>query len=296
MSEPTSRATGPRPWYRSAAARALDRARAVEQRLPSRVSSLLRRLADRDLVLQGSSMAFYGLVAALPTLMLMFFAVETFGGEGTLEAFAERAAEDGPAGSAEFLEQLVSSGGSLTVTTVLFTLWPATIYGSGLRRALVSTSEQQERLPGVRGRLLGLSTALVLPVLLLAGVPLVFVLSMLAGDGAWATALGWTLAMATAVAVGTGVITVIYRVFSPLTLRWWNALQGAALTATLSTLFSVAFVAYLSIADLEERFGGGEIAIVVLIGLWLFVANVLLLAGYHAVVELEDTDGADHVR
>lgn len=238
-------------------------------------------------------MAFYGLVAALPTLMLTFFAVETFGGEGTLEAFAEQAADDGPAGSAEFLEQLVSSGGSLTVTTVLFTLWPATIYGSGLRRALLDTTGRQERLSGVRGRLLGLSTALVLPVMMLAGIPLVFVLSMLSGDGAWATALGWILALVTAITAGTGVIAVVYRVFSPLPLRWRNTVQGAALTATLSTLFSVGFVLYLSIADLEERFGGGDIAIVVLLGLWLFATNVLLLAGFHAIVELEETDGVD---
>jgi uncharacterized BrkB/YihY/UPF0761 family membrane protein len=113
---------------------------------------------------------------------------------------------------------------------------------------------------------------------------------MLSGDGALAIALGWVLAVGVAIALGTGLISAVYRVFSPVTLRWPNALRGAAVTAALSAGFSLLFVLYLGIADVEERFGGGEIAIVVLFGVWLFVANVLLLAGYHAAVELEEAE------
>jgi membrane protein len=288
VSDSTAPPAGDRPWHEPVTGRVTSFARTVDERLPTRLSSLLRRLADRDLLLQGSSLAFYGLVSALPTLMLTFAAAEALGGEGTLEDFASRAADDGPAGSAEFLEQMVANGGSLGFATVLFTLWPATVYGSGLRRALVDSTGERESMPGVRGRLLGLGTALVLPAMLLAGVPLMFVLSMLSGDGAWATALGWVLAVGAAIALGTGLISVVYRVFSPVTLQWPNALRGAAVTAALSAVFSLLFVVYLGIADVEERFGGGEIAIVVLLGVWLFVANVLLLAGYHAAVELEE--------
>ncbi len=289
MSDPTAAPADDQPWHAPVTTRVASAARTLDDRLPTRLSSLLRRLADRDLLLQGSSLAFYGLVSALPTLMLTFAVAEAVGGEGTLESFASQAADDGPAGSVEFLEQLVANGGTLGFATVLFTLWPATVYGSGLRRALLDSTGESEALPGVRGRLLGLGTAVVLPAMLLAGVPLMFVLSMLSGDGAWATALGWVLAVGTAIAVGTGLISVVYRVFSPLDLHWPNALRGAALTASLSAVFSLLFVVYLGVADVEERFGGGEIAIVVLLGVWLFVANVLLLAGYHAAVELEES-------
>jgi len=37
----------------------------------------------------------------------------------------------------------------------------------------------------------------------------------------------------------------------------------------------------------EERFGGGTIAVVVLLGIWLFVANIVLIGGFETVLELE---------
>jgi hypothetical protein len=55
-----------------------------------------------------------------------------------------------------------------------------------------------------------------------------------------------------------------------------------------TAVFSLLFVIYLDVADIEERFGGGATAVVVMIGLWLFVANSLLLAGYQAVLELDE--------
>jgi hypothetical protein len=59
-------------------------------------------------------------------------------------------------------------------------------------------------------------------------------------------------------------------------------------TALVTALFSLGFVIYLEVGDVEARFGGGTIAVVVLLGVWLFVANVLLLGGYETVLELED--------
>lgn len=264
---------------------------AVDRRLPRRIGGILHRLADRDLLLKASSLAFYGVVSALPLLMLSFAAVEAVAGDDTLQSFAERAASSGPEGTGAFLEPLVSGGGSLTVATVLFTLWPATAYGGGLRRAFTHSADLDEAAAGTRGRLLGVGLMLVLPVLVLAGIPMMFVLSNLAGDGTWGLVLGWSAALVAGGLFGTALTALLYQAFTPASLGWRDAVTGAAVAAVTTAVFSLLFVVYLDVADIEKRFGGGATAVVVLIGLWLFVANILLLAGHQAVLELDENGG-----
>ena len=269
--------------------------RAIDERLPDRLTGIARRVADREIILTASSLAFYGLVSALPLLLLTFAAIEAIAGDDTLQQFTDLAADRGPEGSGEFLDQLVEGGGALTLTTVLFTIWPATAYGGGLRRALLKSVDEADALPGLRGRLIGLSLVFALPALVLAGVPLMFTLSVLAGEGLVGTVLGLVGAVVAGGALGTLIITLLYRAFTPESLPWLATLKGASVTALATTVFSLLFVVYLNVGDTEERFGGGTIAIVVLLGLWLFVANILLLAGYQAVLELEDHDGRSSV-
>lgn len=267
--------------------RILSLLRAVDRRLPERLGGLLRRFADKDILASASSLAFYGLVSALPLLMITFSAVEAVAGDDTLRRFADRVSQSGPRGTGQFVEQLASDGGSLTFVTLLLAIWPATAYGGGLRRALTRHAGRSETTPAVRGRLLALGMILVLPVIVLAGIPLMFFLTTLSGDGALATALGWILALVVGTALAAAMTTVLYKIFTPGGLGMTKALAGAGLTATLMTLFSLVFVLYLQIGDPEERFGGGTIAVVVLLGIWLFVANVLLLGGFESVLEFE---------
>jgi membrane protein len=262
-------------------------ARRVDERLPARMSRLVRRVADPGLLVSASSLAFYGLVSALPLLLIAFAFVEAVAGEETLRSFADQVAEQGPDGSGQFVDQLVDNA-SFRWVTLLFTIWPATAYGGGLRGALSRHSEGSESATNVKGRLLGLGMVLVLPVVVLGGVPMMFLLSTLVGDGAVGTVLGWTLALVAGTLVGTVLMTVLYHAFSPAALGLRQSLKGAALTAAMTALFSLGFVVYLKLGDTEERFGGGVIAVVVLLGVWLFVANILLLAGYETVLELED--------
>jgi membrane protein len=267
--------------------RILSVARTVDGWLPARLSALVRRLADSEILLSASSLAFYGLVSALPLLVLTFAFVDAVAGDDAIQRFADQVTESGIEGVGQFLDQVADGGGSLTFATALFTIWPATAFGGGLRRALTRHSDRTEAASGVRGRLLALGMVLVLPVLVLAGIPLMFFLTTLSGDGVLATVFGWSVALLAGAVVATVVITAIYKTFTPGSLRLRQALVGALLTAVLTGLFSLLFVLYLQVADTEERFGGGTIALVVLIGIWLFVANILLLGGFETVLELE---------
>lgn len=278
----------PRERWAAVSARARASLAAIDRLLPDRVSRLVRRVADRDLLLVASSLAFYGLVSALPLLLIAFAFVEMVAGDSALRSFADRVAEQGPDASGQFVDQLVDSGGTLGLLTLLFTIWPATAYGGGLRRALSRHSTGDESAAGARGRLLGLGMVLVLPVVVLGGVPLMFLLSTLAGGDVVEVALGWTLALAAGTVVATALLTVLYHAFSPQSLGLRESLEGAAVTAAVTAVFSLGFVVYLELGDTEERFGGGVIAVVVLLGVWLFVANILLLAGYQMVLELDE--------
>lgn len=261
--------------------------RTVDGWLPARFSALARRLADSEILLSASSLAFYGLVSALPLLVLTFAVVEAVAGDDTIQRFADQVSDSGIEGVGRFLDQVAEGGGSLTLATALFTIWPATAFGGGLRRALTRHSDRTEGASGARGRLIALGMVLVLPVLVLAGIPLTFFLTTLSGDGLLATVLGWSLALLAGAVVATVVITAIYRTFTPGSLRLRQSLVGALLTAVLTGVFSLLFVLYLQVADTEDRFGGGTIALVVLLGIWLFVANILLLGGFETVLELE---------
>lgn len=267
---------------------------AMVQRLPRRVRPVVRRLSDRNLLTSASSLAFYGLISALPTLMVAFAAVGAVAGEQTLSSFVDQAAASGPQGTEDILERLVAHSDGINLVTLLLIVWPATAYGAGLRRVLVTSSRRDDPvgLTGLLGRLRALSFVVALPLLLLAGMPLVFVLTTLSGDGAFATILGWVLALAAAVVLAAAMITLLYQTFAPDDLGLRESVKAALLSSTAMALFSVAFVAYLNLGNVEDRFGGGTTAIVILLGLWLFVANIVLLAGYHAVSALEN-DGTE---
>lgn len=281
-------------WWASTRTRLQTTLRAVDQRVPLHLSQLVRRIADRDVLTSASSLAFYGLVSALPLLLIAFALTSAVTDEGTLQRFAEQVSRSGPEGTGQFVDQLVSNSDSLTFATLLFTLWPATAYGGGLRRTLAKNTDGGDGpVPGLRGRLLGLSLVLVLPVLVLAGLPLMFFLSTLSGDGPLATALGWTLALGAGTIIGTLLTTLLYHAFSPGDLGLRESLRGAALTALVTGLFSLLFVIYLEVGNTGDRFGGGTIAMVVLLGVWLFVANILLLAGYETVVLLHERTTPD---
>ncbi len=220
--------------------RAREMVRVIGAWLPDRLSGLVRRFADRGLLLSASSLAFYGLVSALPLLLIAFAFVEpVVAGESTLRSFADQVAANGPEGSGQYVDQLADSGGSFGFVTLLFTIWPATMYGGGLRRALSRHSEGSESAAGLRGRLIGLGMVLVLPVVVLGGIPMMFLLSTLVGDGVVETVFGWTLALVVGTLVATALTAALYHAFSPESLGLPESLAGAAVTAVVTAVFSL---------------------------------------------------------
>ena len=258
------------------------------ERIPEPLQGTVGRLLGRDILLAASSLAFYGLISLLPLLLIAFWLVDGVAGSDTVRRFTVQTMQSGSPAMGSFISQMTANSGSLSWVTLLAALWPATAYGGGLRRAFVRTTGDEEELPGLRGRLIGLGLVFALPTLVLAGVPLTFVLVGVTEDGGWGIVLGWGAALLAGVGVGTGITTLLYRAFAPGKFGLRQTFQVAALVAAVTTVFSLAFVLYLRVGSVTERFGGPTTGAVVLMGVWLFVTNVLLLAGHQALVEAEE--------
>jgi membrane protein len=260
--------------------------RAVARRLPPGVNRIAERIAGRELLLEASSLGFYGLVSALPLLTLMFSIFGAIAGEDSLRQLAQQAEDNGPAGTGEILQGLLENSDGLSLAAIVFTLWPATAYGGGLRRALTRASDEEAA--ALRGRATALGLVFALPVLSLAGLPLAAILTSLGDDGLAGMLLGWGLALVAGVTVLTLILWALYHAFTPDRMDWKDTVRGAALTAAATTLFSVGFVVYLRLGNVEDRFGGATIGLVVMLGVYLFVANALLLAGFEASAHLDE--------
>ncbi len=259
-------------------------------RLPPGPSRVVTRLLDRQVLLAGSSLAFYGLVSALPLLLISLTFAERLFGPDTVRQLSQQAISQQARGAGRILMDV---GGAVTSPgwwIYVLAIWPATAYGGGLRRAFMEAHGDEESLPGLKGRAIGLLLVLVLPVVVLGGIPLTFVLVHMAGQGALGTIGGLAVGVVGGAIAGTALNSILYHAFTSEDLGWRRTLPTAAVVATATSLMSLGFVAYIRFADLEHRYGSAMLAMVLVFGVWLLAVNVLLLSGYHAIVEFEHSD------
>lgn len=259
-------------------------------RLPPGPARVVARLLDRRTVLVGSSLAFYGLVSALPLLLISLTAAERLLGPESIRRLSQQATETDARGVGQILLDVAGGTGGPGWWVYLLVLWPATAYGGGLRRAFMEARGDEEALPGLKGRAIGLLLVLILPLVVLGGIPLAFVLTRLWEGGLAGTLAGLGVGLLGGVVVGTLLNAVLYHAFTSEDLGWARTLPTAAVVATATSLTSVGFVEYVRLASLEQRYGSATLAMVLLFGVWLFAVNVLLLAGYHAIIEYQQAD------
>jgi uncharacterized BrkB/YihY/UPF0761 family membrane protein len=81
-------------------------------------------------------------------------------------------------------------------------------------------------------------------------------------------------------------LLLIFRLFPPRPLSWRAIARGTAITASGAALLSVLLGLYLTLgANFERHYASSGLAAVVLLGVWLFLANVMLLVGYTFALE-----------
>jgi uncharacterized BrkB/YihY/UPF0761 family membrane protein len=101
------------------------------------------------------------------------------------------------------------------------------------------------------------------------------------GDSPGEVAAGLVVGFVLSFAATVAAVAVIYKVFPQVPPGWTDTLRGALVAAGSIAILSVGYVAYLRLgANFEQRYASDALASVVLLGVWLYAANIALLVGY----------------
>jgi membrane protein len=243
------------------------------------------RLRGRDTALIAAGLTFYAGIAVVPVLVLSLGLTSWVTSRGTVRQLTARLAEVLPSqlGAPDALTRLASAGTDLSGMEALLTLLPISLYGEGIRRALLRFSPAADRFTAWRGRLLSLPLLLLAPLLLH---PLLLVGRLLADlaaePGAAATIGGFAAGYYSVLAALTVPLVWVFRVVVAGRLHWGAVVVGALLTAASLSGFLQGFVLFLSLPlDLGAPFGGlTVVGGVVAVGFWLFLLHLVLIAGW----------------
>jgi membrane protein len=251
------------------------------------------RLRGRDLALIAAGLTFYAGLAVVPLLVVAVALTAWLTSPETVRELGTRLAELLPdaIGAPHAVQRLVDAGVGLDAWHGLLALLPMSLYGEGLRRALLRFSGRSEGLTAWKGRLAALPALLAAPVILYPLLLTVPVMADLAETGGAAATLG-------RIAVGFyGVLAALalplawgFRVVGGGRVRWSALTAGALLTAACVSGFLQGFVLFLALPlDLGAPFGGLRVVGgVVAVGFWLFALHLVVLCGWLVTLSLDD--------
>jgi membrane protein len=241
----------------------------------------------------GAGLTFYAGLAVVPLLVVALALTARLTSPATVQEFGDHLSEVLPTalGAPGAVQRLVAAGVHLGLWGGLLALLPMSLYGEGLRRALLRFSRRRDTFTGWRGRLLALPLLLVTPLLLYPLLLAVDVMAHLERTGGTAATIG-------RIAVGFySVLAVLsvpllwgFRVVAADRVGWRALLIGVPFTAACLSGFLQGFVLFLSLPlDLGAPFGGlTGVGAVVAIGLWLFLLHLVLLAGWLLTQALDE--------
>jgi membrane protein len=252
-----------------------------------------RRLVGRDLALIAAGLTFYAGIAVVPLLVLAFALTARLSSRERVHELGGRLAELLPAelGAPDAVSRLVGAGIHLSLLGGLLALLPMSLYGEGLRRALLRFSGRQEGLTGWKGRLAALPVLVAAPVLLYPLLLTVPVMADLAETGGPAATLGRiAVGFYATLAALTVPLAWGFRVVGAGRVRWSALAAGALFTAACVSGFLQGFVLFLALPlDLGAPFGGlAVVGGVVAVGLWLFLLHLVVLCGWLLTQSLDE--------
>jgi membrane protein len=232
--------------------------------------------------LYAAALAFYGLISVAPLVVVALWVTTLVVGAGQVHQVADDLARLAPPalGVDRALQRVADLSTTLGVVAVAAALWPATAYGAGLARVLDRIGGDREG-TGLRGRGAALLLVCVMPVLVLGSLIAGYAGAATLGDSPGEIAGGLVFGFVLSLAATVAAVAVIYKVVPRTPPRWRDTLRGALVAAGSIAILSVGYVAYLRLgANFEQRYASDALASVVLLGIWLYAANIALLVGY----------------
>ena len=262
---------------------AVNRAR----RLASQVG---RTFPGTDLALWAAGATFFGVIGLVPLAMASLWMAGLLVGHDTVTSSMDTAISGLPSGhgTPEALRTLTSVALAMPGWQALVVLFPASLYGEGLRRAFVQLTPESDKLTGWRGRAGLLGVAAVAPFLVLAVLAFApYVAPLYTGEGwslVWGVFVGFHVVW---IAVSTALVGA-FGLIAPGRFGVKPLLAGAFGTGAILAGFLQGFLLFLAIPiEWSAPFGGLPIVgAVSALALWLYLIHILVLCGFRVTVYL----------
>ena len=259
-------------------------------------AQLQRTFPGSDLALWAAGATYFGVIGLVPLALVSLWAAGALVGHDTVVRAMDAGIRGLPAGhgAPEALRTLTSIALSMSTLQALVVLFPASLYGEGLRRAFVQMAAGRDTLTGWRGRAGLLGVAAVAPFLILAVLATApYVGPLYAGQGwslAWGVFVGFHVVW---IVVSTALVGV-FGLIGPGRFRPKALLMGAFGTGAILAGFLQGFLVFLAIpVEWSAPFGGLPIVgAVSALALWLFVLHILVLCGFRVTVVLDEVQQA----
>ena len=260
----------------------------------ARARHAVRRARGDDLFLYSAALAFYGLISVAPLVVVAMWVATLLIGQAQVQEVGEDLARWAPPalGVDRAFERVAELSTTFGLVAVAAALWPATAYGSALVRVLDRLGRDREG-NGLRGRGAALLLVCLVPVLVLGSLAAGYVGAATLGDTGLEIAVGLALSLALSFSVTVATVAIIYRVFPRNPPDVHAIMTGALVAAASIAALSMGYVAYLRLGvDFDQRYASDALAAVVLLGVWLYAANVALLAGYQVARRIPRRGGS----
>lgn len=258
------------------------------------VRDTVKEFLEDDVPTMAAAMTYYVVLAIFPFLLVLAgitsVITTVYDIPDLTERVVERAEqvlpEDAAAVVGDVTDQVVRGQGGTAISIGLIgALWAASnAINQGIRMMNLAYNVKEER-GMIRKRLLSLGLTILLGLFILGGTALIYMgQGMAGGIGGW---LGWstwavvlwnTLTPVLAILMLALAVAVFYWAGPNTTIRPRTVIPGTVLFVASWIVFSIGFSFYLS------NFGNfnatyGSIAAVIILLLWLYWSNTLLLAG-----------------
>jgi membrane protein len=250
---------------------------------------------DSDLALWAAGATFFGVIGIVPIVLVSLRMAAALVGGDVLAQGVAVAVSGIPQGhgSPQALRALTATALTMSPLQTAIVLFPASLYGEGLRRAFLQLSpERPNRYTGWRGRLALLPVVAIAPVLVLALLAAGPVVAPLYRAGGTQLMLGVVIAFHVTFALLWIALLLIYRLVGGRT-GTRALLVGSFAAASVVAGFLQGFLLFLAIpVDWSLPFGGLPVfGAVAALALWLYLIHVLVLVGYRLTLTLDDPTG-----
>ena len=256
------------------------------------VRGLGRSYPDSDLALWAAGLTFFGLIGIVPIALLALALAGVLVGADAVAAGMDTAVAGLPPGhgTAEALRTLTATALDMSWLEVLVVLFPASLYGEGLRRAFLQLSpEHADRLTGWRGRVGLLPVLAVAPLLVLTVLAAAPTVAPLYAAGGRDLVLGVVIAFHVVFVLVSVALVLVYGLVGAGRIRPAALLLGGFCSGAVIAGFLQGFLLFLAIPiEWSLPFGGLPVfGAVAALALWLYLIHVLVLVGYRLTLVLD---------